>query len=154
MSGANIAVDAKAATTKLKSLAPNARRAVDETVAADTTKLHDIVRGKLSGDVLNVHSGKLIDSIEQEAGDGTGRVFSDLDYARIQEYGGRIDVPEIEPVNAKALAFEYEGRLVFAKRTQAHTVTIPERSFLRSSLAEFAPQFAADIEAAVAGALA
>jgi phage gpG-like protein len=154
MSEVSIAVDTNAATIRLKSLAPNARRAVDEVVAADTAKLQDIVRGKLSGDVLNARSGKLIGSIEQDSSDGTGRVFSDLDYARVQEYGGRIDVPEIEPVNAKALAFEYEGKLVFAKHTQPHTVTIPERSFLRSSLAEFAPQFAADMDAAVAGALA
>jgi hypothetical protein len=45
------------------------------------------------------------------------------------------------PVNAKALAFAYGGRMVFAKRTAAHTVTIPERSYLRSSLAEFAERF-------------
>jgi phage gpG-like protein len=151
-----IAVDARATTIKLKALAPDVRRAVGETVADSTEKLWNIARLKLSGDVLNVGSGKLLRSIQQEVRDSEGRVFSDgsVDYARIQEYGGRVDIPELVPVNAKALAFEYEGRLVFAKRTQPHAVTIPERSYLRSSLAEFAPQFTADLEAAVEGALA
>jgi hypothetical protein len=61
-------------------------------------------------------------------------------YARIQEYGGKIEVPEIAPVQARALAFEYGGKLVFAMKTAAHVIEIPEHSFMRYSLAEIGPE--------------
>jgi phage gpG-like protein len=104
-----------------------------------------MVQRKLSGEVLAARSGALRRSIRAEVADDwrgvQARVFSDggVPYARIQEYGGRIALPAIAAADAKALAFVYEGRLVFAKRAAAHVATIPERSFLRASLAEFAP---------------
>jgi hypothetical protein len=73
-------------------------------------------------------------------------------YARIQEYGGRLDIPAIAPVQAKALAFAYGGRLVLAINAAAHSVVIPERSYMRSSLDEFSSTFANDIGNAVADA--
>ena len=106
------------------------------------------VRAKLSGAVLASRSGALRASlrteVEEDDSGFAARVWSDgsVPYARIQEYGGRIALPEIRAVNAKALAFAYGGRLVFARRTRAHAVRIPERSFMRTSLAEFAPGFA------------
>lgn len=51
---------------------------------------------------------------------------TDLEYAAMQEFGG-----EIVPKNAKMLAFEVEGKLVFAKR-----VTIPARPYLRPAFDE------------------
>ena len=54
-------------------------------------------------------------------------------------------------LNAKALAFAYEGRLVFAKRASPHAVTIPERSYLRASLAEFAPALADSLRKVASG---
>jgi hypothetical protein len=120
--------------------------------------LAGLVRQKLSGAVLRPRSGALRASIRAEtAEDANGieaRVFGDgaLPYARIQEYGGRISVPEIRPMNAQALAFAYGGRLVFARHARAHVVTIPERSYMRSSLAEFAPVFAAMIGKVANGA--
>ena len=53
----------------------------------------------------------------------------------------------IEPVNALALKFEIDGHWVFAKR-----VVMPERSYLRSTLAERADIIRNALAQAVAGA--
>ena len=71
----------------------------------------------------------------------------DLPYSRAQEFGGTWMIPEIFPVNAKALAFMFpgggvpfkpgagSGGMVFTMHTKAHPVTLPERSYARSALA-------------------
>ena len=98
--------------------------------------------------MLRPKSGALRASIRAEVGEDAGgfaaRVWSggSLSYARIQEYGGRIDILAIVPKTAGALAFAYGGRMVFAKRARAHVAQMPERSYMRTSLAEFAPLFA------------
>jgi phage gpG-like protein len=120
--------------------------------------LLESARAKLSGSVLASGSGRLRASLRAEvtskAGGFAARVWSDgsVPYARIQEYGGRIAVPEIRAIETKALAFAYGGRLVFTRMTRAHAVDIPERSFLRSALAEFAPAFAEAIAKVADGA--
>ena len=150
-------IDAAAAMAKLGTLRERLRAGVREAVEEGADELRTRVQTKLSGEVLQTRSGALRDSITAEVSEDEGgigaRVLSDAAYARVHEYGGRIDVPEIVPKNAKALAFEYGGRLVFAKRTAAHVVTIPERSFMRSALAEFAPALLDDIRKVVAEAL-
>jgi len=149
-------VDAASAIAKLNALQSKLRAGVREAVEEDAARLLALVCDKLSGEVLNARTGNLLRSIRSETSDNGARVFSDgsVPYARIQEYGGRVSVPAIEPVNAKALAFAYDGRMVFAKRTAAHAVDIPERSYLRASLDEFAPAFLDDIRKLVAEALA
>ena len=140
-------IDAARAVAKLAALPGEVRGGVRETMQAEMLELLATVQAKLSGGVLNSRTGNLRASIQAELGEDdtsiAARVFSDgsVPYARIQEYGGRIEIPEMTPVNAKALAFAWHGRMVFAKRTAAHAVTMPERSYLRSSLAEFADSF-------------
>ena len=140
-------IDAARAIAKLAALPGEVRSGVRETMQAELLELLATVQAKLSGGVLNARSGHLRDSIQAEMSEDdssvAARIFSDgsVPYARIQEYGGRIEVPEMTPVNAKALAFAWHGRMVFAKHTAAHTVTIPERPYLHSSLAEFADSF-------------
>jgi phage gpG-like protein len=138
-------IDAAPAAAKLARFAKAVRTGVRGACETAAQTLLAVVRQKLSGEVLAARSGALRRSIRAEVADDSrsvqARVFSDggVPYARIQEYGGRIALPAIAAADAKALAFVYEGRLVFAKRAAAHVVTIPERSFLRASLAEFAP---------------
>ncbi|MCI0557436.1 MAG: phage virion morphogenesis protein, partial [Nitrososphaera sp.] len=69
-----------------------------------------------------------------------GTVGTNVKYAAIHEFGGLIHVPEIIPVRAKALHFFMHGREIFAKRVRAHTIRMPARSFLCSSLLEMEPQ--------------
>lgn len=136
-------VDAVPAVAKLESLTKRLRDRVRGSVEDGAARLVALVRTRLSGEVLAARSGALRDSIGVETNDTGARVFSDgsVSYARIQEYGGRIEIPETVPMKGKALAFAYDGRLVFAAHAAAHAVTIPERSYMRASLAEFAPAF-------------
>jgi phage gpG-like protein len=144
-------VGAAAAIESLGAWRARFRARLRERFAANADALLGIVRAKLSGAVLRPRSGALRASLRAAIADDArgfqARVWSDgsLPYARVQEYGGRIAVPEIAAKNAKALAFPYGGRLVFARRTRAHAVTIPARRYMRSSLDDFAPAFADSI---------
>jgi phage gpG-like protein len=103
--------------------------------------LADKVRNdKLSGQVLNAVSGDLRASVTSGSSiDGQGvigrvGVAGDVKYAAIQEYGGKTAAHEILPSKAAALAFIAGGALRFARRVEHPGSTIPERSYLRSSL--------------------
>ena len=114
--------------------------------------LRDRVERNLSGQVLQQRTGRLAGSIAvsvERAGSGaSASVSSDAPYAAIHEYGGTIAAHTILPQSARALAFPWRGQLRFLKRVTLPAVTMPERSFLRSALAETEPE----IQAAVAEA--
>jgi phage gpG-like protein len=124
-------------------------------VSSLSLELEGLVKRKLSGDVLRVQTGALRRSIFSRVQDLGSSVFGsvassgDVKYAAIHEYGGTINIPEIVPVKAKALHFLSAGADVFAKRTRAHTVTMPERSFMRSSLKDMQQQIADGLKSAV-----
>lgn len=146
-------IGATGAIERLRALVDKTRAGVRDAVAASAERLVALVQAKLSGEVLNARSGALRASIRAETDETSARISSDVPYARIQEYGGHIALPEIVPVNARALAFAYGGKLVFAKRVKAHGVDIPERSYMQSSLAEFEAGFVDDIRRVAAEAL-
>lgn len=108
---------------------------------------------KLSGQVLNRKSGLLSRSITQhtlQIGDQIKTrvgVFAGVPYARIHEMGGKIDIPE---VTGKLMVFNSGDGLVFTRRHKAFTVTMPERSYLRSSLRDNHDDIIARMNAAVA----
>lgn len=101
---------------------------------------------KLSGQVLHVQTGNLRASIhstfESSSTEVTGKVSSsgDVKYAAIHEYGGTIMHPGGTPY------MMFQGELFFvslanAKNlnlpvTKAHVINMPERSFMRSALAD------------------
>lgn len=128
------------------SLQPALRLGLRRTVEIETIKLQrHVVQEKLSGQVLHVRTGTGRRSITyrvEEAGTVIrGIVGTNLVYMKAHEYGALIQVPEIRPRNARALHFMVNGVSVFAMRARAHTVRLPERSFLRTSLAERARAF-------------
>ena len=145
------AIDATAAIEGLRAWRGRLRARFRDGFVQSAAALLALVRAKLSGEVLQARSGALRASMRADVAETRAgfdlRVASDgsVAYARIQEYGGRIAVPEIAPRNAKALVFAYGGRVVFAKAARAHAVNIPERSYMRSSLEDFAPVFADSI---------
>jgi phage gpG-like protein len=114
-----------------------------------------VIRDKLSGQVLGVKTDALRRSIQEvvEASDDSviGKVFSagDVKYAAIHEYGGTIPAHDIYPSKAQALAFVVGGKTVFAKHVHIPDVKMPERSFLRSALADMAPEISSEMKAAV-----
>ncbi len=70
-------------------------------------------------------------------------------YAAIYEFGGTIPPHQIIPDKAGALAFAIDGKQVFATRVNLPAVTMPERSYLRSSLAEMADEIREGLTEAV-----
>lgn len=105
---------------------------------------------KLSGQVLNVRTGRLRRSInervEDKNGDITGFVGTNVEYARIHEFGwrGTVTVKEhLRLINGKSSIV----------RSHTRNVKIQERSFLRSALADMASEIREGIRvAAVQGA--
>lgn len=146
-------VSANQVIATLDRLVPKATQGIRVAVTANTVRMLGYVQRRLSGEVLNVRTGRLrraaFDRIEDggSAVSGVVAMSSDVPYARIHEFGGRIQIPEIVPVKANALRFEYGGRVIFAKRTKAHPVDIPERPYMRPSLKEVSGRFLADMQA-------
>jgi phage gpG-like protein len=106
-----------------------------------------IVSDKLSGQVLQSHTGNLkrnilqipaaADGLSVTAGVGLG---ANAKYGLAHEFGA-----DIYPKNAKALSWiGQDGVRVFAKH-----VKMPERSFLRTGFAEFQPKITEAVQAAV-----
>jgi hypothetical protein len=72
------------------------------------------------------------------------------DHAAIHEFGGVIPAHEILPDKAKALAFAAGGKQAFAARVNLPAITMPERSYMRSSLAEMADAIKDELTQSVA----
>lgn len=114
---------------------------------------------KLSGGLLNVRSGALRSSIFTEVTQGSnyiqGRVMvpkGQVPYAGIQEYGGTIAHPGGTPyrvIDGRAVFVPLSAAAASLPRTAAHSIVIPERSYMRSSLAERRPEIVATIRDAV-----
>jgi phage gpG-like protein len=109
---------------------------------------------KLSGQVLKVRTGTLRSSINMQIEDTETEIAASVGtnvlYGRIQEYGVARSWL-IEARNAKSLAFTIGGTKLFRRRV-THP-PLPERSFLRSALAEMAPAIEEGLREAVVEAI-
>lgn len=144
---------------KLSELPSRVHDALLRKVTALDLQLEALVKQKLSGVVLNVVTGALRRSIFGTVGDGQTRVVGkvassgDLKYAGIHEFGGKTPAHDILPSKAQALHFFVGGKEVFAKVVHHPGSQMPERSFLRSSLADMKQQILDGIESSVKKAL-
>jgi phage gpG-like protein len=142
-------------SASLAAMPDQVRQALSSKANMLAVALEAKIQQKLSGGVLNMRSGALASSIvatvDESAADVSVRIGTsgDVKYAAIQEFGGTIPPHEIVPNKAKALAFVVGGKQVFAARVNLPAVTIPERSYLRSSLAEMAGEIAEGLSEAV-----
>jgi phage gpG-like protein len=120
--------------------------------------LEDRIQQKLSGEVLETHSGALaasiISSIENDGSDTSVSISSTgVPYAAIQEFGGKTAAHDIVAVKAKALAFSMGGEQIFAKSVHHPGSTIPARSYLGSSLSEMSDEIESGFKQAILEAL-
>lgn len=153
-------VEIRGAEAALERIPGEVIEAVAAKVRALTTNLQrHVVADKLQGQVLKHRSGALGRSIqtdvERAGGVTTGLVYSagDVKYAAIHEFGGRTPPHDILPSKGEALAFMMGGKMIFAKIVHHPGSQMPERSYLRSSLADMAELIVAGIrEAALRGA--
>lgn len=138
----------KKAQDGLKARGEKARSLTETLVMRLTMKLLRRVKLKLSDDVLNVRTGRLRRSINTRfsspaAGKTEGAVGTNIPYAKQHEFG--------ETVNVKAhlrLVKQAWGRQLKTpvwSNVSAHSVTYPERSFLRSALAEMRGEIQKDL---------
>jgi phage gpG-like protein len=147
------------AAAALAGMPERLRDALANKANALAAELEAKIQQKLAGTMLNARTGALARSIVTTIEDSTANVSvsiattGDVKYAGIHEFGGTIPPHEIVPDKAKALAFAIGGKQVFAARVNLPAVTMPERSYLRSSLAEMAGQIAEELTAAVADAM-
>jgi phage gpG-like protein len=123
------------------------------------TLLRNVKANKLSGQVLNVRTGRLRRSINQRMeGLNTekvaGYVGTNVVYARPHEYGFKGNVPVKAHLRNIKTAF---GKSIspVTVQVQGYTrkVDTPEKSFLRSALAEMDDAIRAEIRGAVTEAI-
>jgi phage gpG-like protein len=139
-------LEAELVDTCSAALAAMPERIRDALLAKSNTlaaALQERIRQKLAGEALQTRSGALAASIvasiaEEPQGIAVRIASTDVKYAAIHEFGGTIPPHQIVPDKAKALAFIVGGKRVFATRVQIPAVTMPERSYMRASLAEMA----------------
>ena len=137
------------------------RQRLGTTMARLGTALADRVQDNLNGAVLARRSGRLAaaqqmrleadgDAVSVSVGFDPGEV----PYGAIHEFGGTTRAHLIAAKSAFALAFTVGDRLVFARHVNHPGSHVPERSFLRSALAGFAPDARGAVGDAVIGAVA
>ena len=117
--------------------------AVMQTAASSIQQ--QVVQNKLSGQVLKVRTGDLRRSITAITREGSASSISavvgagaNVPYAAIHEYGGTVNVP----AHMRMLTMVF-GRVIATPhpiQVRAHSATYPERSFLRTSLRDKAPE--------------
>jgi phage gpG-like protein len=128
-------------SARLAALPDDLRAALAEKIDALAQDIYAQVVGvNLSGGVLETRTGALRNSIHLRR-DGQGssaEIVADggAPYDAIHEFGGKTAAHEIIPDKAKALAFMFNGKQAFARRVTHPGSQIPERSYLRSALAE------------------
>jgi phage gpG-like protein len=147
------------ASAALAAMPERIRDALADKANSLAAKLQAKIQQKLSGDVLNRKSGALARSIYATIDDAPADVSvtlatsADIKYAAIHEYGGMIPPHQIVPDKAKALAFLVGGKQAFAARVNLPAIAMPERSYMRSSLAEMAGEIRDELSEAVAEVL-
>ena len=152
----SVTVSAADALDRLGALPPALASRLSSVIATLAQRLYDRVEDNLSGAVLHRHSGRLASSIGLEVDGLTASVGFDpaaVPYGAAQEFGADIRAHLIAAKNARALSFVVAGKRVFAKHVMFPGAHLPERSFLRSALADLAPEIGAEIAAAVAEAV-
>jgi phage gpG-like protein len=127
--------------------------ALDKTMVRLALKMVAMVKGKLSGEVLKVRSGRLRRSITwrgfKDANSSTVTVGTNVKYAKTHELGLTIPAHIVRARRGKALKFMVGGKLLFRKQVRIPAVKMPKRSFLQASLEQMRPTIKAELEKAL-----
>lgn len=139
-----------------------ARGEIQKGVGRLALKLLNRVKAqKLSGQVLNVRTGRLRRSItqrvESSADEISGIVGTNVGYAAIHEYGfkGSVTVKQHLRQITQAFGRPLKSPVTATVRAHGKNVSLPARSFLRSALADMknAGVIKAEIDDAIARAI-
>jgi phage gpG-like protein len=127
------------------------------TVKKLTFKLQAKIKNeKLTGQVLNVRTGRLRRSINaefQELSGGLiqGLVGTNVPYAKPHEYGfsGEQQVKEYVQKRKQVFGRMLKDPIQVTIRAHVRHVNIPEKSFMRSALEELRPEIIEEFQAAI-----
>lgn len=141
---------------RFKSMPAAVQSSLFQKVSFLTLKLEAYIKkNKLSGQVLNRKSGRLLRAINSRVSQSAlavwGFVFvsADVPYAGIHEFGGRTNAHLIVPKKASVLAFTSAGKQLFAARVNHPGSTMPERSYMRSSLRDMSTEISLGMKEAI-----
>lgn len=102
-----------------------------------------IQQSKLQGQVLRHRTGWLSSHVTAKTSDSGETITTEVGvdtkavpYARIHEYGGVTKPHVIVARRAQSLAFVAGGKTVFARKVNHPGSVMPERSYMRSGLAD------------------
>jgi len=120
--------------------------------------LEDRIKQNLSGDVLNMRSGALLDSVSSDLEDDGSEITisaksEGVPYAAILEYGGKTAAHDIVATKAKALAFMTGGGERFAKRVHHPGSLIPAFAYMGSALDALQDEITSGLKEAVIATL-
>lgn len=128
---------------------------VEQSIGRLTLKLLTRVKvSKLSGQVLNVRTGRLRRSITQKVVSTpshiTGIVGTNVEYARAHELGfnGQVSVK----AHLRQIKMAWGKRITprtVEIRAHSRQMNLPEKSFLRSALADMAPEIMQTLQQSV-----
>jgi phage gpG-like protein len=152
-------LNGESAVFSLKSAHLRVREAAAATVGRLTLKLLARVKAdKLSGQVLKNRTGRLRRSVNAKVDDlgavVRGQVGTNVAYAAAHEYGftGEVTVKGHLRTIKQAFGKALKEPVTFAVPAHARHVTLPERSFLRSALADMTDEIRAEFTTAIAAA--
>lgn len=154
-------IDDDAARRYLAGVHPQVHQRLAASIGRLTLQLlREVKAGKLSGQVLNVRTGRLRRSINQrlEQRDPlqiTGYVGTNVVYGRRHELGftGSESVRQHLRTVTQAWGRPLRAPRSITVRAHSRRVSVPPRSFLRSALQDMAPAIRQTLQAAVAQGL-
>lgn len=85
-------------------------------------------KGKFGGSLIR--TGNLRDSITSKSDENGAQVGTNLKYAAIHNFGGKIKEHDVVARNGRALKFVVSGKTLFRKKAHIPTMDIPARPFM------------------------
>lgn len=117
-------------------------------------RIQATAKKKVSGPVLKVRTNRLRSSIQTKQLDRlAAAVGTDVVYAAIHEFGGRIPAHMVKPRHKKALRWVQGGRTFFSRGHMIPEVTMPKSPFLTPSAEEHRDEIIGEFQGAIAGVL-
>ena len=140
---------------RMEKIHPNAQKSLLEAVTRLAIQLQrHVIKNKLSGSPLKVRTGTLRRSInemvKQTGTETTASVGTNLEYARIHEYGGTIQIKQHQRRLTMVFGHPVQERMISIR---AHNATFPCRSFLRSAMKDMEIQIKNGMTKALARAV-
>lgn len=144
----------------LRSYGGKVQTAIVQSIGRSALRLQsEVMDNRLSGQVLNIRTGKLHRSIHQQVTSSGGLVVGEVNtnvrYGVAHEYGfaGTVNVKASMRQIRQAFGRPLKSPRYVQIRAHTRNVKLPERSFLRSALRDMKPDIEANLQKSIERAL-